>query len=72
VAQSYKLPSGNCRGGVFLLHLNIKNTLEGIMAKAKSRYQKPKGTADILPGDSELWQKVEAVARDTFHQYGYS
>ncbi|WP_304249376.1 histidine--tRNA ligase [Limosilactobacillus gastricus] len=42
------------------------------MAKAKSRYQKPKGTADILPGDSELWQKVEAVARETFHQYGYS
>ncbi len=42
------------------------------MAKAKSLYQKPKGTADILPGTSELWQKVESVARETFHQYGYS
>lgn len=26
-------------------------------------YQRPKGTADILPGQSERWQQVEAVAR---------
>src|SRR3712207_3925857 len=46
--------------------------MEDKMAKAKSLYQKPKGTADILPGTSELWQKVENVARETFRQYGYS
>lgn len=39
---------------------------------AKQTYQRPRGTADILPGESELWQKVEDVARTTFSQYGYS
>ena len=29
-------------------------------------YQRPKGTADILPGQSERWQQVEAVARKIF------
>ena len=32
-------------------------------------YQRPKGTADILPGQSERWQQVEAVARKIFAQY---
>lgn len=27
------------------------------------RYQRPKGTADILPGDSQTWQYVEGQAR---------
>ena len=34
-------------------------------------YQRPKGTADILPGQSERWQQVEAVARKIFAQYQY-
>ena len=33
------------------------------------RYQRPKGTADILPGDSEKWQYVEATARAVFKTY---
>ena len=42
------------------------------MAKAKVNYQRPRGTVDILPGESELWQKVENVARNTFAEFGYS
>ncbi|MCI1895231.1 MAG: histidine--tRNA ligase [Lactobacillus sp.] len=34
-------------------------------------YQRPKGTADILPGQSELWQKVEQTARDILTRYRY-
>ena len=30
-----------------------------------------KGTHDILPGEVELWQKVEAEARGLFELYGY-
>lgn len=35
------------------------------------RYQKPKGTVDILPGESEHWQYVEAVAKKVFNNYQY-
>lgn len=35
------------------------------------RYQRPKGTADILPGDSEKWQFVEETARDIFKTYQF-
>jgi len=35
------------------------------------RYQRPKGTADILPGDSEKWQYVEATARQVFKTYRF-
>jgi len=34
-------------------------------------YQRPKGTIDILPEQSRLWQHVEAVARDVFNTYQY-
>lgn len=34
-------------------------------------YQRPKGTADILPGQSALWQRVEATARDILARYRY-
>ncbi|WP_251951013.1 histidine--tRNA ligase [Limosilactobacillus vaginalis] len=34
-------------------------------------YQKPKGTADLLPGTTNLWEKVEKVAREVFEQFGY-
>ncbi len=36
-----------------------------------SSYQRPKGTADILPGTSEVWQYVEDTARDVFTRYQY-
>lgn len=35
------------------------------------RYQRPKGTADILPGQSEVWQYVEETARLLFSDYRY-
>lgn len=34
-------------------------------------YQKPKGTADILPGTTSIWEKVEQNAREVFKQFGY-
>ena len=34
-------------------------------------YQKPKGTADLLPGTTNLWEKVEKVAREVFDQFVY-
>lgn len=34
-------------------------------------YQRPKGTSDILPGESERWQFVEETARLLFHDYQY-
>jgi histidyl-tRNA synthetase len=30
-----------------------------------------RGAKDILPGDAGLWQKIEALARRTFSNYGY-
>lgn len=35
-------------------------------------YQRPKGTNDILPGESEKWQFVEETARLLFHDYQYN
>lgn len=34
-------------------------------------YQKPKGTADILPGNSEKWQFIEDQARQLFDTYQF-
>ena len=34
-------------------------------------YQRPKGTNDILPGESEKWQFVEETARLLFRDYQY-
>ena len=31
-----------------------------------------RGTHDILPGDVERWQRVEATARRVFERYGYA
>ncbi|MFD1418111.1 histidine--tRNA ligase [Companilactobacillus keshanensis] len=36
------------------------------------RYQKPKGTMDILPGESAKWQYVESVAQRIFSHYRFS
>lgn len=35
------------------------------------KFQKPKGTQDILPTDSAKWQYIENFARDTFKKYHY-
>ena len=35
------------------------------------KYQRPKGTADILPAESAKWQYVEAKARELFKKYRY-
>lgn len=37
----------------------------------KMMYQRPKGTADILPGESEIWEQVEKISRNVFHIFGY-
>lgn len=34
-------------------------------------YQKPKGTNDILPGESEKWQFIEATARKVLKKYDF-
>lgn len=38
---------------------------------AKQSFQKPKGTADLLPGESEKWHYVEETARLLFSDYQY-
>ena len=35
------------------------------------KFQAPKGTHDILPGESERWEWLEARARDILSRYGY-
>ncbi|KRM89663.1 histidine--tRNA ligase [Liquorilactobacillus vini] len=35
------------------------------------KYQRPKGTNDIIPGESEKWQFVEKIARQVFKKYRY-
>lgn len=35
------------------------------------RYQRPKGTQDIIPNESEKWQYVEQTMRDLFKKYRY-
>ncbi|MGX7243733.1 histidine--tRNA ligase [Enterococcus quebecensis] len=34
-------------------------------------YQRPKGTRDILPGESEKWQYIERKAQEVFKRYQY-
>ena len=34
-------------------------------------YQRPKGTNDILPGESEKWQTIEQTATKLFNQYQF-
>src|SRR5438132_14139176 len=36
-----------------------------------ARFQAPRGTRDLIPGEIERWQWVEAVARDMFDRYCY-
>lgn len=36
-----------------------------------TRFSGPKGMNDILPGEVEIWQHIEACAREVFSAYGY-
>ncbi|WEV53968.1 histidine--tRNA ligase [Leuconostocaceae bacterium ESL0723] len=38
---------------------------------AKPTFQRPKGTADLLPEQTAQWQHVEEVARAVFSRYGF-
>ncbi len=33
--------------------------------------QIPRGTQDLLPGQTEIWQYIENTARDICHRYQY-
>ncbi|KRL04301.1 histidine--tRNA ligase [Liquorilactobacillus oeni] len=35
------------------------------------KYQRPKGTTDIIPGETEKWQSIEKKAREIFKRYRY-
>ncbi|QYH53822.1 histidine--tRNA ligase [Liquorilactobacillus nagelii] len=35
------------------------------------KYQRPKGTNDIIPGEAEKWQQIEKIARQVFQKYRY-
>ena len=35
------------------------------------KVQRPKGTVDILPGESGSWEKVESIARNFFKRANY-
>ena len=36
-----------------------------------ARFQAPRGTRDLLPGDLERWQWAEGQARGVLERYGY-
>ena len=36
------------------------------------KIKKPRGTMDILPGESELWNYVESKMRDVASRFGFS
>lgn len=42
------------------------------MSEGTRRAAAPKGTRDVLPGESRLRQRVVDVAREAFERYGYS
>src|SRR5258705_11510059 len=43
---------------------------QGLMAE-KKKFQAIKGTRDLLPPETELWNRVEQTARDVFGTFGY-
>jgi len=36
-----------------------------------SKFQVPRGTRDILPGESERWIALESTTREILSRYGY-
>lgn len=43
---------------------------QGLMAE-KKKFQAIKGTRDLLPPDTELWNRVEQTAREVFGTFGF-
>jgi histidyl-tRNA synthetase len=41
-------------------------------AKRLVKHSAPKGTHDILPPDTNLWQIAESIAKETFEKYGFN
>ena len=37
----------------------------------KTKFQAIKGTRDLLPPETELWNRVEQTAREVFSTYGF-
>ena len=37
----------------------------------KAKFQAIKGTRDLLPPETELWNRVEATAREVFGTFGF-
>ena len=37
----------------------------------KAKFQAIKGTRDLLPPETELWNRVEQTAREVFGTYGF-
>src|SRR5580658_8349187 len=37
----------------------------------RAKFQAIKGTRDLLPPETELWNRVEATAREVFGTFGY-
>lgn len=42
-----------------------------IRSKAAMKFQAPKGMSDILPGEVEHWQRLEATTRQCFEAHGF-
>lgn len=53
---------------VFFIYYKVKIKLEEVLYM---KYQKPKGTNDILPGESAKWQFVENTAKEVFKAYDF-
>lgn len=48
----------------------LRATLE-VFRGGLLKFQTVRGTRDILPGEVEVWQEVEALTRDLFERYGF-
>ena len=48
----------------------LHGEFQGIMAE-KKKFQAIKGTRDLLPPETELWNRVEATAREVFGTFGF-
>jgi histidyl-tRNA synthetase len=53
-----------------LCHKKAGGAFQGIMAE-KQKFQAIKGTRDLLPPETELWNRVEATAREVFGTFGF-
>ena len=49
----------------------IRKINKNVRQKMANRIQKPRGTMDIFPSETPLWQKIEATARDVAARFGF-